>query len=250
MKEILLSPVLFVIILFFGFLFPKSKKIRKLAILGVVLFLCTSIPVTSALMLRVLESRVSSLSLQDPTLAEKADAIVVLGGGRYASAPEFDNKSTVSISSLERVRYAALLARATKKPVLVSGGSPKWAGDSEALLMKQSLERDFLVPVEWLEAQSNNTRENALYTSKILLPKGIHRIFLVTHAAHMSRAKRSFENLGFTVVPAPLGFASYSIGHDVEDLIPTVKGMELSRMAAHEYIGEIWYWIHRKITGI
>ena len=54
--------------------------------------------------------------------AQRAGAIVVLGGGRYDEAPEYGD-DTISLAGLRRVRYAAVLQRRTGLPVLVSGGS-------------------------------------------------------------------------------------------------------------------------------
>ena len=71
-----------------------------------------------------------------------------------------------------------------------------------------SLQHDFGIPVNWLEEQSRTTLENAEYSARILLPTGHSRIVLVTDAWHMQRSRWSFEQAGFTVLPAPQGFYS------------------------------------------
>ncbi|MGB1879583.1 MAG: YdcF family protein, partial [Gammaproteobacteria bacterium] len=71
----------------------------------------------------------------------------------------------------------------------------------------EALERDFRVPVRWVESVSQNTRENARLTAGVL---DVRRIVLVTHALHMPRAMREFHAAGFDVTPAPLGFFSRS----------------------------------------
>ena len=53
--------------------------------------------------------------------AQSAQAIVVLGAGRYPDAPEYGG-DTVSSSALQRLRYAARLHGETKLPILVTGG--------------------------------------------------------------------------------------------------------------------------------
>ena len=55
--------------------------------------------------------------------------------------------------------------------------------------MKQVLEREFQVPVTWVEETSRNTLENARGSFQVLGAAGIRRVYLVTHAWHMPRAR-------------------------------------------------------------
>ena len=104
------------------------------------------------------------------TEARSAQAIVILGGGVRRNAPEYGG-DTVGRLTLDRVRYGALVARATGLPVLVTGGA---AGDSraEADVMRETLEREFGVPVRWTEDRSRNTHENAQFTAARLEQEG------------------------------------------------------------------------------
>ena len=131
---------------------------------------------------------------------KKAQAIVVLGGGKYAQAPEYGG-DTVSAKGLVRLRYAAALQRRTGLPLLVSGGSPEGGTTDEAKTMRIALEQDFGVPVRWSEDRSANTLENAQLTRKLLEREGIRRICLVTHAWHMPRARLAFEHAGSRLSP-------------------------------------------------
>ena len=54
--------------------------------------------------------------------ARSAQAIVILGGGVRPNAREYGG-DTVGRLTLDRVRYGALVARATGLPVLVTGGA-------------------------------------------------------------------------------------------------------------------------------
>src|SRR5690606_7535416 len=108
--------------------------------------------------------------------------------------------------AVERLRYAARLARASGLPLLLSGGSPYDQLQSEAQLGAELLIRDFGVPVRWLESQSRTTWENARFSAQMLEQAGVRRIVLVTTAAHMPRALWCFERSGLTVLPAPVGF--------------------------------------------
>ena len=175
----------------------------------------------------------------DPAADGSGQAIVVLGGGRYDDAPEYGG-DTVGSPTLVRLRYGATLHRATGQPIAVTGGSPRGGARSEAELMKAVLERDFDVPVRWVEGASNTTYENALFTHRTLREAGIRRIYLVTHAWHMPRSVQVFERAGFGVIPAPTHYTTPP-PHSVVDFLPDAGGLQRSAIWAHEVIGIVWY---------
>ena len=168
-------------------------------------------------------------------------AIVVLAGGRRASAPEFDDVDTVSAKTMERLRYAARLQRHTHLPVLLSGGKVFGESTAEAVLMNDSFISDFRGAPHWLETKSRNTHENALESAKILKENQIQTIYLVTHANHIKRAQYWFEKQGLTVIPAPTGFQRQGSAH-VGPLswFPNAKALEQSTEVIHEYLGLTW----------
>lgn len=173
-----------------------------------------------------------------PLQADAADAIVILGGGTSRGNLEFGG-DTVSRLSLERLRYGAWLARATAKPVLVTGGAPA-GGVPEGQLMRAVLEREFGIPVRWVEERAANTLENARYSAEILRAAGIKRIFLVTHAWHLKRATTEFERSGLTVIAAGVGYTATS-RLNVLDFLPSAQGLLDSSFALREGLGLIWY---------
>ncbi len=171
----------------------------------------------------------------------KPQAIVVLGGGRYTAALEYDG-DTVNSNSLERVRYAAHLARRTGLPILASGGAPFGEGLSEALLMARVLEQEFGIKPRWLEEQSRTTRENAEMSRSILRRERIERVYVVTHAWHMPRAMYAFSTAGVDAVPAPFGFHMLSAADRTYlGFLPTSKGLRMTGIAIRERIGLLWY---------
>lgn len=213
---------------------------RALIAFGLLLLLALSLPVVAGALLGVLEQR--HAALPRATLAAlPADAIVILGSGRYRDAPEFGGEDDVKTLSLERLRYGAMLARESGRPVLVTGGKPGGAGRPEGAIMKTVLARDFGVDVRWTEERSENTRENAVYSAQILLPQGIRRIALVTHALHMPRAVAAFEAAGFEVLPAPTVFLGRRDNDGPLNLLPRYDMMRNSGLALHEMIGWVWY---------
>jgi uncharacterized SAM-binding protein YcdF (DUF218 family) len=178
-------------------------------------------------------------SVRDPAADPGGQAIVVLGGGTYFSAPEY-GADTVSPRTLARLRYAAHLSRALGKPILVSGGAPRGNPVPEAELMKRALERDFQVPVQWAETASANTFDNAQLSRPVLKAAGVEHIYLVTHAWHMRRARLAFERAGFKVIPAPTGYTTrYEL--TVLDFLPDAAALEDSTRFFRETIGLGWY---------
>jgi uncharacterized SAM-binding protein YcdF (DUF218 family) len=177
---------------------------------------------------------------RDAAADRSAQAIVVLGGGTYVAAPEYGG-DTVNPLTLVRVRYAAHLYRALKKPVLVSGGSHRGSPTPEARAMKQVLEKELQTPVQWVEENSSTTLENARATSALLHAAGIKHIYLVTHAWHMPRAKLAFEAAGFSLIPAPTGYASRRSELTLLDFLPDARAVLNSTLFFHEAIGLGWY---------
>ena len=215
--------------------YRRPPLARALVIASLLLLWLCSTPFFAQGALHLLEGRPHAV---DPK-TQPADAIVVLGGGTYFHAPEYGG-DTVDEAALARLRYAAKLHRATGKPILVSGGKPLGNAVPEAQQMKRVLENSFRVPVRWAEDASENTLQNALYSSALLQKAGIKRIYLVTHAWHMPRAAMVFRRAGLDVVPAP---TAWTTRHDTSLLtfIPRADALRDSSIFCHEVIGLVWY---------
>lgn len=183
---------------------------------------------------------------RDPVADRSGQAIVVLGGGTYFSAPEYGG-DTVKSPVLARLRYAAHLHRALDKPVLASGGAPEGNPVPEARLMSEVLQQDFRVAVVWVEEGSRNTFENALQSAALLKPADIQKIYLVTHAWHMRRARLAFEHAGFKVIPAPTGYTT-RFKLSVLDFLPDARALDNSGLFFHEVAGIGWYYL-RTLVG-
>ena len=166
--------------------------------------------------------------------AKNSQAIVVLAGGARRYAAEYHG-DTLSPLSLERIRYAAIVARATGLPVLVSGGAPQ-GGVPEAALMHAALEQEFGVPVRWVETQSRNTHENAVLSTATLRAAKITRVVLVTHAFDMRRATAEFAAQGINVVPAATGLTTPH-GVSWRDFVPQFDAFSASYYAVYEILG-------------
>lgn len=220
-------------------LYSKKPKLSKtLLIISTVILLVSSLPIFSQILLSSWQSD-QVVKKIDPTV----QAIVVLGCGVAQDSIEFINLNpNLAGCALERAHYAAHLYERSGAEVLVSGGDPiNSNGTSEAKVMKQVLEEQFLVPVTYAEPESRDTKDNAKNSFAMLQPKGIQKIYLVTHAWHMPRAKKAFEKSGFTVTPAPTRLARPH--WHVSSFIPKLYALEDTGLFFREFIGYMWYQI-------
>ncbi len=172
--------------------------------------------------------------------------VVVLGNGRERNSPTWGSDTPTGLG-LERLRLAARLAKESGLPILTSGGLHFDQPPSEASIMAQSLQDDFAVAVRWQEGLSRTTWENATMSAAILQPQGIKRVVLVTQAWHMPRARWSFEQAGFTVVGAPVGFLGVDNARPFGGWLPESRVFTQSGVLLNEAAGLLVYpWIYRK----
>lgn len=242
LKSLLLPPGIFLLLLALAWWLrcTRPRLAGALFALGLAGLWLMSLPVVVEWSARAIEREPALAQNEWATLAERADAIVVLGSGREQGDPAWGSDQLTGVG-LERQRYAARLAKASGLPVLVTGGSPFGRPPSEAQIMADSFRDDFGVTVRWKEAQSRTTWENALMTADILLPQGIKRVVVVTQAWHMPRSVWSFEQAGFEVVPAPVGFLSGENARPLGGWLPESKSVGQSGLLLNEVVGLIAY---------
>lgn len=165
-------------------------------------------------------------------------AIVVLGGGVLAQAPEY-GQAQPAAPTVARLRYGLWLARQSGLPVAFAGGigwaATGMATDSEGAAARRMAD-DAGVPLRWIDDQSRDTAENARMTAALLQRDGIRHIALVTDAWHMPRSVRAFERTGLQVSPAPTGFALPQ-DRALLEWLPSLHGLRLSRNVLREWLG-------------
>jgi uncharacterized SAM-binding protein YcdF (DUF218 family) len=210
--------------------FPRTG--RAMAWGGVLLLFVLSMPAVSGALLRGLETAPPF----DIAHAADARAIVIIGGGKRSHAAEYGGDALGELT-LERVRYGAVVARLTHLPILVSGGSVD-GGETEAKLMQEALEREFGQQVQWLEARSRTTHENALRSAEILRAAGIRRVILVAHNFDMRRASAEFTDAQIETIPAPTG-GSFEHPDSLLDFLPSMSGLRGSYYALYEISANI-----------
>ena len=214
--------------------FPRTGSVASWT--GVLVLLVLSIPAISVLLVGIL----GQSPVFDPAKASSAQAIVVLGGGTRRNAPEYGG-DTLGVLTLERLRYATVVARMTRLPILLTGGSVL-GGEPEAKVMQASLEHDFGMQARWVEDLSRNTHENALRSAEILRANGIQRVILVAHDFDMRRARGEFADAEIETIPAATGSVA-DAPDTLFDYLPGMGGLRTSYYAVYEICGNLVRWI-------
>ncbi|WP_313085909.1 YdcF family protein [Pseudomonas sp.] len=199
-----------------------------------------SLPVTVEWAARLIEREPALDRAEWTGLSRQAGAIVVLGAGREQADPAWGGDQPSHLA-LERLRYAARLARASGLPILASGGLHYGQPPSEAQLAADTLRDDFQLPTRWLEARSRTTWENARYSAELLKAAGIERVVLVTSAAHMARSRWCFETVGLQVIAAPVGFMGVPNGRPFGGWLPEAKAVWQNSLLLNEAVGLLIY---------
>lgn len=225
----------------------RKMLVCTLMTVAVLQVLILSLPLTASGLLGKLEKQYPprfELWKHDPV----PQAIVVLGSGRNLNVPEYAGGESTSLAGIERLRYAALLHRATGLPILVTGGSPLAEARSEAELMRDVLQDEFHVPVKWLETQSHTTWQNAQFTDELLAAEGIQSAWLVTQAWHMPRSLYAFRQQKLQYLSASVSYSGVIQWSDhYMKFIPQATALVRSQIALHEWLGLAWYGLRAKL---
>ena len=236
-----LGPLLIVVLSVWAFKFAPRHMALRWPItlsgcvgLGLWLVSCPAVAVWLSLHLlpQVKAIQVSDLKQQN------VQAIVVLGGGAEAFTHEYDGPN-LTPASMSRLLYGLHLAQSAHLPMAFTGGNGWGSQDKqapEAEVADAVLARLHAPALRWQENQSRDTRENAQMTATMLQKEGITHIALVTHAWHMPRSVRNFENVGFKVLPAPMGYIQ-TYAQPVLQWIPSGEALKDSCAVLKEWLG-------------
>lgn len=166
--------------------------------------------------------------LSIPPRLERAEAVVVLGGGLQPDG-------VPSSGSLRRALHGIVLYRAGLAPLLVLLGEGRGGGQTEAQVRAELAGQLGVSPELILtEAGARTTREEAVRVGALLRPSGVRRILLVTDSLHMARARGAFERAGFEVLAAPADDLSS------RETAPE-RRLQLMRRVLEELAGRLYY---------
>jgi uncharacterized SAM-binding protein YcdF (DUF218 family) len=172
---------------------------------------------------------------------QRVQAVVVLGGGVQAQAPEWGAAQPTTLTA-QRLHYGAWLARQGNLPLAFAGGVA-WANagqqnPTEADAARRMLEQMQGPALRWVDDSSHDTFGSARVMRPVLQRAGIDRIALVTHAWHMPRSIKAFEQAGFKVISAPMGFI-VPVQRPLLEWLPSAHGLQASYLVLREWAGLI-----------
>ena len=184
--------------------------------------------------------------------ARGARFVVLLGAGNYTIQARGRVLNALpleaSLRVLEAARVYALLDRPT---VIVSGGiTGRDVGshpEGEALrtaMVNVGVPADHIL----VEAESKNTREEAIAIAAMLAARPRTPIVLVTSPTHMKRAVAVFTSAGFDVVPSA---SPYKSEHANEHLrwLPSNTGLALLDTVIYDTAATSYYRLRGWMSG-
>lgn len=196
----LITPIIWITGLLLLAVFSRNKKRQLIALIAGTMLLLIF---TNSFILDEVMRKWEIPTVKNNEL-ETYDVGIVLGG---MSSYDKDFGRINFQQGIDRLLQAIDLYKKGKiKKIFISGGSGSmvYKEDREAAYLKPYLinlqipESDILI-----EAESKNTRENALFTAEVLkkiYPQGA-KYLLITSAFHMRRSILCFEKVGLKVAP-------------------------------------------------
>lgn len=174
--------------------------------------------------------------------SEKADYIVVLGGG-YTWDPDWAPGSNLINNSLPRVVEGVRLWRNNPQSKMIftgyaSEGNPVSTAEAGARVAQSlGVPAEAIITLE----RPRDTEEEA---HEVRLAIGHQPFLLVTSASHMHRALNFFHAEGLFPVPAPANqMAITSPLNWWDKALPAAQFLSHSERVWYEYAGLIWQWI-------
>lgn len=161
-------------------------------------------------------------------------ALVVLAAGLRTIDPAVPPSERLDSSATSRVLGAARLYHEHKFALVILSGAPALESEGMAeLISRLGVPSDVIVR----EQRSLNTRENALYSARILGERGgFDRVVLATSATHLRRALKDFERAGVRAIPAAVDVIGRPMW-GVDSLLPSAGALWKTHRALHEILG-------------
>ncbi len=217
---------------------PGWRLGRRLLVLLSVVLVAVSVLPWNAWLITPLEDR-----FPVPPPPERVDGIVVLGGPLDAVLSAARGSPQAG-GSLERLtEFTALARRHPQARLIFTGGSGSLAHQDAK---EAPVAQEFLTSLGMdtggiaFEAQSRNTRENALFSRDIARPEPGQTWVLVTSAMHMPRAVGAFRAAGWPVLPYPVDYVTAGGGGWSPGFDPW-SGFASIAAGLHEWQGLVYY---------
>lgn len=232
-------------LVWFGLL---SKRRSLLLVASLVLWLSSS-PIVGNFLVRSSEGWTERIHANN---APKAEAIVVLSGGRLVAPGD---AGVSEWTDADRFYGGVDLFKEGKAPILIfTGGWLPWepkAKPEGEILIKYAEALGVPLVNMLSTSEAVNTAGEAQVVAKLLAKlknntansSGQAKILLVTSAFHMLRAKRLFELEGLQVIPFPVDFkVSAARELSILDFLPSAGALNMTELALREFYGRLFYW--------
>lgn len=184
------------------------------------------------------------------TIVETYDVGIILTGGMISNKEGSTQEIFVDKTADRFIQPLRLYKQGKIKKILITGGNTDLTiirndVSDENLKTAQLLEELGVKKSDLiLETKARNTRENAIYTVKILQknPQLGTKYLLFTSAFHQRRSIGCFEKAGLTVTPFSTAFRSKARTFTFSSLvIPSEAGLNDGYLLVHEILGYCVY---------
>lgn len=234
----ILSPMLWVVLFVLAGLLVQKKIIKKIFwLIAALIFLVFS---NAWLLNRY------ARNFQPPPLSLPKDVVFSCGiiPGGFAS-PDIDGNGIFNSTADRFIQALTLFKKGHIKHIIVSGGN----GKKEMSTFREAawVKEQFIIlgvpgDVIFVEDASNNTRQNAANTKKILEANHFSPPYLlISSAHHLPRAQLLYSKMGVSTVGFP---CSYIAGRGIStlaDLKPDFGVLNTWSVYLKETAGYLWY---------
>jgi uncharacterized SAM-binding protein YcdF (DUF218 family) len=172
------------------------------------------------------------------------DGVVVLGGAIEAEETLARGQLSVNEAGERAIALGDLARRYPDAKILFSGGGGTLLFDDpakSAALARFAATLGLDTARLILEDRSRTTRENALFSLPLAVPKTGERWLLVTSAWHMPRAVGTFRRSGFPVTAYPVDYRTPGASDARRPFAFAANGLRRLDIAVKEWLGLLAY---------
>ena len=229
----LILPMPFLWLLLLGLALWPWRRLRNAFLMAAVaLFVVFSLPATGMFLISWLAA---GAPRYDNAVEPNIAAIVVPTGGTFDDG---SGQWWATKGSLRRMSVALRLQARLGLPIILSGGSSQPGQPPEARIIAALLNLE--EPEVMLETTARNSSETGRAMGEMFAQLEDNQIVLVTSATHIARMSASMRHHGVRVLAVPVGDAQFELS-GILDLLPSYRGLRLSRSALWELMAIAWY---------
>ena len=215
---------------------------RGPALVGLLLLLVCSLPVTGNRLWGVLEADYPYRPIES---VDNADAVVVLSG-MLGGIETSEGVMTQWSGEVDRFFSGIDLVKGGKAPLIIfTRGQWPWLNlqPEGEVLARRAISMGVRSDQILLTGVVTNTADEAAEVKTLMEFGGMRRVILVTSSFHMPRAKMLFDRAGIVSIPYPTDFQSSGGQSDWMSYIPSAGGFSGTSSALREFIGRLYYRI-------